>query len=123
MPTNLRINLENRPGTLADAAEALGKAGINIMGGAGMGTNGGGHAYFLVEDAATARQALEAAGLEVLGEDEAIVTGIEDKAGALGAIARRVADAGVNITFVYLTADGRLVLGGDDLEKARGAIG
>jgi hypothetical protein len=36
MPKDLTIILTNRPGTLADAAEALGRAGVNIRGGCGV---------------------------------------------------------------------------------------
>ena len=123
MPTNLRIKLEDRPGTLADAAEALGKAGINIIGGFGLSGEAGGLAYFLVEDAALARRALDGAGVDVTDQADALVMPVEHKSGSLGAVARKVADAGVNITFVYLTDDAELVLGADDLEKARAALG
>ena len=45
-----------------------------------------------------------------------------DEPGAVGRVARRMADAGVNITIVYLATETRLVLGVDDLEKARAAL-
>lgn len=122
MPTDLTITLEDRPGTLADAAEALGNAGVNIEGGCGFVVDGRGTFHLLVEDPSAARSALQGAGARVEGEREVLVVGIENKPGALGEIARRVANAGANIDLGYLTADGRLVLGVDDTEKARGAI-
>jgi hypothetical protein len=122
MAKDLEFELQDRPGTLADAAEAMGRAGINIDGGCGVPVDGRGVMHFLVEDADTGRQALEAAGATVTGERDVIVVPIEDRAGSLGEITRKIADAGVNVTLLYLAPGTRLVLGADDLEKARAAL-
>jgi hypothetical protein len=37
-------------------------------------------------------------------------------------VARRLANAGVNLHIAYLATSSRLVVGADDLEKARAAI-
>lgn len=121
MAKDLTVELENRPGTLADLGEALGNAGINIDGGCGFPTGGRAVLHVLVDDAPGARKAIEGAGLKVSDERDVLVMDITDKPGELGAIARRMADTGVNIDLVYLTARGQLVLGVDDLEKARSA--
>ncbi len=121
MAWDITITLENRPGTLAAVGEALGKAGINIQGMCGFPCGGEGLLHVLVEDPAAARHAVEEAGLELRAEREVLVLGVEDRLGELGAIARRVANAGVNVDLVYLTCDMRVVLGVDDLEKARSA--
>jgi hypothetical protein len=34
---------------------------------------------------------------------------------------RRIADAGVNVDFIYLSVKGQLVIGANDIEKARTA--
>jgi hypothetical protein len=34
---------------------------------------------------------------------------------------RRIADAGVNVEFIYLSTHGELVIGANDLDKARRA--
>jgi hypothetical protein len=48
---------------------------------------------------------------------------LEDRPGTMGEVARKVADAGVNIGLAYPTFGGvQLVLGVDDLDKARGAV-
>lgn len=119
MAKDLTVELEDRPGTLADLSEALGSAGVNIDGGGGFSVGGRGIMHILVEDAAAARTAIEGARLTVSDERDVILMEIMDEPGELGAIARRMADAGVNIDLVYLTARGQLVLGVDDLEKAR----
>jgi hypothetical protein len=121
MAKDLTVELEDRPGTLADLGEALGNAGVNIDGACGFPTGGRATIHILVEDAGGARRAIEGAGLKATGERDVLVVDVTDKPGELGAIARRMADAGVNIDLVYLTARGQIVLGVDDLEKARSA--
>jgi len=122
MYKDLTVLLENRPGTLAGMGEALGKAGINMGGVCGVVSAGAPSVHILVEDAAGARQALEASGFHVTAERDVLVLEIEDRPGALGAIARRMADAGVNIDLVYVATGTRLVIGTDDLEKAQSAV-
>jgi hypothetical protein len=75
-----------------------------------------------VEDAGATRKALEDAGIEVSGERDVLVVEVEDRPGTMAEVARRLADAGVNVELAYTTFSGvRLVLGVDDLEKARAA--
>jgi hypothetical protein len=119
---DLTVILEDRPGRLADLGEATGNAGINIEGVCGM-QEGGGAVHILVEDEAAARSALSGAGLEVGGERDVLVVDVEDLPGALGEVARKIGDAGVNIELVYTTfGEVRLVLGVDDIDKARAAL-
>ncbi|MFB0536425.1 MAG: ACT domain-containing protein [Anaerolineae bacterium] len=122
MTKDLTVILKDRPGTLADVGEALGKAGINIEGGCGFPCEGEGVLHILVEDAAAARRALEEIGLEVRGERQVLVLKVEDGPGALGEVSRRIANAGANIDLVYLATNSRLVIGADDLDKARAAV-
>ena len=97
MATDLTVILEDRPGTLADMGENLGKAGVNIDGGCGFACEGKGVIHILVEDAPAARRGLEEANIEVTIERQVLLVDIEDQPGELGKIARRIADAGVNI--------------------------
>jgi len=122
MAKDLTVILENRPGTLADVGEALGKAGINIDGLCGFPCQGKGILHILVEDAAGARRALEEIDLEVRDEREVLVLEVEDRPGAGGKVACRIANAGVNVDLVYGTTKTRVVIGVDDLEKARTAV-
>jgi hypothetical protein len=121
MTKDLTVILEDRPGTLADMGEALGKAGINIEGLCGFPCEGKGIGHILVEDAAAARRALEEVGLEVRGERQVLVLEVKDRPGVLGEVSRRIANAGVNTDLIYLATNNRLVLGVDDLDKARAA--
>jgi hypothetical protein len=122
MAKDLTVHLENKPGTLAKIGEILGEAGININGICGMTCEGIGVLHLLVEDSPQARTVLEAAGVEVLEENEVLVVDIVDRPGELGGIARRLAAAGVNLHLLYLTANMDLVIGVDDLDKARAVL-
>jgi len=122
MAKDLTVILEDRPGTLADMGEALGKAGINIEGCCGFRSEGKGVIHILVEDVAAARRELEQAGLEVGDEREVLVLEVEDRPGVLGDVTRRMAKVGVNIDLIYLAANTRLVISADDLDKARTAV-
>lgn len=125
MATDLSISVADQPGGLAGAAEALGAAGVNVEGLAGLGGGGTGHIHLLVEDAAGARAALEGAGYAIEGEREALVLDVsgEDRPGKLAELARRAADAGVNLVACYAASRSRLVLVADDAAALRGALG
>jgi hypothetical protein len=76
----------------------------------------------LVDDADATREALQGAGIEVSADRDVLVTEVEDRPGTMAEVARKLGDAGVNIEFAYTTFGGvRLVLGVDDLDKARAA--
>jgi hypothetical protein len=54
---------------------------------------------------------------------DVLVTDVEDRPGTMGEVARRLADAGVNIDLAYATFGGvKVVFGVDDLEKAKAAV-
>ena len=118
---DLAIELCDGPGTLAAMGEALGAAGVSIEGGGAWVVDGRGAAHFLFADGEAARAALEAAGIRVHAVREVIVQRLrQSEPGQLGKLARRMADAGVNIEVLYSDHDNQLVLVVDELEKARG---
>jgi hypothetical protein len=117
---DLEIELDDRPGALAQMGEALGRAGVSIEGGGVFVTGGAGVAHFLFADAAAARAALEAAGIRVVAENEVLVQRLrQGEPGQLGKIARRMAAAGVNIKVQYSDHDHQLILVVDDIERGR----
>ena len=117
---DLTIALENRPGALAAMGESLGRAGVSVEGGGMFVVGGEGIAHFLFADAAAARQALESAGIRVLAENEVLVQRLRQaEPGQLGKIARRMAEAGVNIEVMYSDHDHQLILVVDDLNRGR----
>lgn len=117
---DLTIGLENRPGALAEMGEALGRAGVSVEGGGVFVHDGVAVAHFLFADGVAARAALEAAGIPVIADREVLVQRLrQDEPGQLGKIARRMAEAGVNIEVMYSDHDHQLILVVDDLDRGR----
>ena len=117
---DVAIALENRPGALAEMGEALGRAGVSVEGGGAWVVGGEGAAHFLFEDGGAARAALEAANIRVLSVRDVLVQRLrQDRPGQLGLLARRMADAGVNIEVLYSDHEHQLILVVDDLAAGR----
>jgi hypothetical protein len=73
-----------------------------------------------VQDGAAAKSALEGAGIKVEGEADAILGGSvagADTPGTMGAMARQIADAGINVRSAYLATNSRVVMVTDDNAK------
>jgi hypothetical protein len=120
---DLTVIMDDQPGKLADLGEATGRAGVNIEGLCAMVGDGKGFIHILVEDGRAARSALDAGGIGVADEREAIVVDLHDKPGAMGEIARDLAEAGVNIDVAYTIFTGvRLVILTEDVDAAREAL-
>ena len=108
---DLTIDLGDRIDALAAVGEALGRAGVSVEGGGAFGPV----AHFLVADPAAAAAALGP------GRFTAVRTPLiqrldQETPGQLGAITRRMADAGVRIEVLYSDHDGNLILLVDDTE-------
>lgn len=117
---DLAIALENRPGSLAQMGEALGRAGVSVEGGGAWGVGDIGIAHFLFEDWTAARNALEATGIRVLAEREVLVHRLNQTIpGQLGLLTRRMAEAAVNIEVLHSDHNHQLILVVDDLAKGR----
>lgn len=117
---DLTILVEHRPGALAEIGEALGGAGVSVEGGGAWVVLDQGVAHFLVEDAEAASATLREAGIRVSKVSDVVVQRLkQDVPGQLGALTRRMADAGVNIEALYSDHDHRLILVVDSLDKAR----
>jgi hypothetical protein len=117
---DLSVVLENRPGALAEMGEVLGRAGVSIEGGGVFVVDGAGVGHFLFADGDAAREALERAGIRVLAVREVVILRLrQSEAGQLGAVARHMADAGINIEVQYSDHDNQLILVVDDVAKGR----
>ncbi len=99
--TEFTLRLANRPGALAGIAEAMGQAGVNIEALAGFGLDGEGVVNLIVDDEHTARAVLRRLGIR-FEEHDVMTTILPHRPGALGEMARSLADSGVNIDSVYL---------------------
>lgn len=101
---NLEIHLEHRPGTLADMAEALGRAGVSIDGGGIWRVSESAVEHFLVAEGTAGRRALAAAGMTIVAERKVLTQRLHQALpGQLGLLARWMADAGVNIAAITAT--------------------
>ena len=125
MSTDLTVILEHRPGELARLGEITGEAGVSIRGLAAFTGEGRGVVHLLFDDdtVARAREALERAGMGVADQREVLVADIEDRPGALGELARQLAEANINVELAYTTFGGvKVVIASDDLASARSAL-
>lgn len=123
MAKDLLVTLEDQPGEGARLGEALGRAGVNIEGLCAIMEGGRGAVHILVEDVAGARAALEGIGITVEVETDVIVSPALpdpdiDTPGVFGGMARALAEAGINISLVYVAARNRVVLATDDNQRA-----
>ncbi len=119
------VTLVNQPGTLADVTEAIAARGVDLATGAGFAMGDGGGFAFIPNDEAGARAALDGAGIPYR-EIEIVPASVPNRAGGLAEIARRLADAGVNVELVMPTgmADGNvtIAIGTSDPERARSVV-
>jgi hypothetical protein len=122
MPYDITVIIDDLPGTLARVGESLGNAGINIEGYCSFPSGGKSYLHVLVEDVVAARRALNETGIEIDQERQVLTVDMQDQPSELGMIARRIANAGVNIDMVYMGTKSRLVVVAYDLERARSAL-
>ena len=120
------VQLPNEPGALAQLLEALAARGLDLrsIGASGIGEHGA--AVLVLNDARAARQVLRA-GRYTFSEGAALVTSAPDQPGAVAGIARRLADAGVNLQGLAILGwhqgKAELALSVDDPEVARQVLG
>jgi hypothetical protein len=96
------IDLENKPGAIAEVAEALGARGVNITGVTGAACGDSGRAAITTADDSTARQVFQSLKLP-FKEYEATEVSLAHTPGSLGKAARRLADGGINIEAIMPT--------------------
>ncbi len=120
--TEFTVHLANRPGMLAMLAEQIASAGVNIEALAAYGVGEEGRVHLMAGDAAAVRSVLRRAGLS-FNEREVLLTTLSPRPGSLAAMARSLADAGVNIEALYLlrcSAEGlEFAIAVDDPQTAR----
>ena len=96
----LAIFLDNRPGTLARVADALGEARINIYAISTSDTVDHSVIRLVVDDYRKAMEIFEAHGTLVV-EDDVVMISADNKPGSLARIAHKLADGKVNIEYAY----------------------
>ena len=96
MANQFVVELKNIPGAMAILAEELAARGVDLraIGGGSIGDTG--HIIMTTADDDSARAVLEEGGYTFI-EGESILTEVDDRPGGMAALARELADAGVNI--------------------------
>ena len=119
MARDLTVRLaEDRPGALAGLVQALSRSGVNIDGI----TEVDGIVHVLARDPSAARAAMRSGGYTIEDELEVLIMPMSDRPGELSMVMQRLAEAGVNLRFVYLATGTRVVIGTDDITRARTAM-
>ena len=118
------LTLDDRPGTLAKATDAIAKAGINIEGYCAVpsGTNGKGTFRVVTSDPMNTRKALESAGFKVQEERDVALIDAEDRPGFLARTLRRLADHELNVGPTYTITQNRIAISADDFSKLRETV-
>jgi hypothetical protein len=116
------IEIENKPGALAEVAAAISDAGVNIAAATCIGKGDRTELHILVKHAEAARHSLAISHVAVTREREVVVVDVEDRPGVLADLTRKIARAGVDLDLVYVATQNRVVFGAQDLDGLRAAI-
>jgi hypothetical protein len=115
------VPLENKPGTLAEVATALGKSNVNILGYLLEAQGDFGVARIITSEPAKTESWLKSTNRPFRVND-VVIAQVKPQPGELGRIATALAKSGVNVTASYATEDG-LAFAVDNVATARKALG
>ena len=120
------IQLTHRAGELARLANALSLTNVNIKSVAGIAIGNQVLIRLIADDVEAARKGLQEGNIR-FEESEVITVLLENKAGELGDLASKLADAGINLQAIYVTGieEGlvELAIVPDDVKKAKKVLG
>jgi len=123
---SLRVIVPNRPGLLAEISECLASKGIDIEGVVVESHGEGALVRFEVSRDHDALEALSAAGYHAV-TDDVVLAKIEDRAGALAHLSRRLAEANINIRAMHHvrrdSGHAVVAISTDDNARARELLG
>jgi hypothetical protein len=122
MAFDLVIDVDNTPGALAQVAAAVSDAGVNLAAATCIGSGERAELHILVPHPEAARHSLAIAHIAVTREREVVVVDVEDSPGVLADLARKIAQADVNLDLVYIATRNRVVFGAPDLDTLRTAL-
>lgn len=120
--TEIEVELDNEPGTLADVSEVLADENINILGFTCVAQGDSGTACFIADDPNAAIETLESEGFHPETRD-AVFVPTPNEPGRLARLSRRLGNSAINIERSFVAADetgGDLGIGFevDDTEQA-----
>lgn len=96
----LKVEADNKVGTLADVSGAIAETGVNITAICGYGIEGKAFFYIVTSDNTKVISALSQKGYKV-GENEVVAVKLEDKVGQAKEIANKIKAAGIDLEYIY----------------------
>jgi hypothetical protein len=125
MLEELILRVEDKAGVLAEIGEVLGSGGVNIETLCASTYDGMGVIHLVADDGDEAGEVLAAHGFKVEQSRPVLTVTLDDRPGELGRYCRRLADAGVGISAVYVAnrdrGETQLIFAVEDLEGAKRA--
>ena len=118
----LSVFVENKAGRVSEISEVLGVAGVNIRGFSVSDTADYGIVRLIVDDPGRAHEALHDASFAVK-ENHVLCVELPDQPGGLAGVLKAVAEAGVNVEYVYSLIGTYVVLNVADTERAVALLG
>ncbi len=101
----IRLSMPNRVGLLSEITEAVAKAKVNINAICAYVQENNAFFNLVTSSNAKAKKALAPLGYEIT-EKEVIQVELPNKPGELQKVAKKIADAGIDIDFMYATTAG-----------------
>jgi hypothetical protein len=118
----LSVSMENSPGQLGRLCRVLTQAGVNIKGLTVSDASDVSIIRLIVSNPKAAQKALREAGLPFVPQ-EVLIMELEDKPGALEEVAFRLAEAGINVQYIYgstaSAGTARLILRVSEVDRAK----
>ena len=118
----LSVFIANESGRVSEVTGLLGEHGINIRGFSVSDTAGFGILRLVVDRPDEALETLQDGGFTVR-EDEVICIDLPDRPGGLAGVLKVVAEAGVNIEYVYSLVATFVVINVADVDRALHLLG
>ena len=115
--TQLTVFLENRSGRLAEVADTLGAAGINIRGFSTTEAAEYGIVRLIVDDPERGRSLLHKAGFTVQ-LSRVVCVAVTDAPGGLARVLDELADQGISVDYLYSIASQNICFAVRDIERA-----
>lgn len=100
----LVITAGNKVGTLAEVTNVVSSSGINLVAICAYGVDNKGVIMFVSDNNNQAKKLLKAKKYDVR-EEEVILTTLDNKPGALQAIAKKISAAGIDLNLIYGSVD------------------
>jgi hypothetical protein len=124
--TQLTVPLANKPGSLAKLCSTLGKAGVNITAVLSPESGRTSRVRVLVDNPDKAKEALKGAKVK-FSEEDVIAIELDNKPGAVGEVAEKLAQSKINIKYAYATtsagsAKATVIFAVPNVSKALGVL-